>query len=69
MPIGAFLGGMPVDFADVILTINVFAIAILLGVLYAEKIVAGWNRVAKKLNPLSVRTRFRTWRAAHRLPH
>jgi hypothetical protein len=69
MPIGALLGGMSVDFADVILIINVFAIAILLGVLYVEEIVAGWNRLIRIFNPLNMRARFRMWRTAHRLPH
>lgn len=69
MPIGALLGGMPVDFADVILIINVFAIAILLGVLYVEDIVTGWNRLIRIFNPLNMRARFRMWRTAHRLPH
>ena len=59
MPIGALLGGMSVDFADVILIINGFAIAILLGVLYIENIVAGWNRMIRILNPLNIRARFR----------
>ena len=69
MPIGALLGGMSVDFADVILIINAFAIAILLGVLYIENIVAGWNRMVGKFKPLNMRARIRMWRTAHRLPH
>jgi hypothetical protein len=69
MPIGALLGGMSVDFADVILIINVFAIAILLGVLYIEKIVTAWNQAIRAFNPLNMRARFRIWRTAHRLPH
>ena len=69
MPNGALLGGMSVDFADVILIINAFAIAILVGVLYVEKIVAGWNRLIRTFNPLNMRARIRLWRMAHRLPH
>jgi hypothetical protein len=69
MPNGALLGGMSVDFVNLILIINVFAIAVLAGVLYAEDIVAGWNRVIKTFNPLNMRARIRMWRTAHRLPH
>ena len=69
MPVGALLGGMPLDFADVILIINAFAIAILLGVLYIEDIVAGWNRATRIFNLASLRARFRIWRTAQRLPH
>ena len=69
MPAGALLGGMSVDFADVILIINAFAIAILMGVLYIEEIVAGWNRMIRTFNPLNMRARIRMWRTAHRLPH
>jgi hypothetical protein len=60
---------MTVDFTDVILIINGFAIAMLFGVLYVEKIIAGWNRAIRKFNPLNWRARFRIWRTAHRLPH
>jgi len=60
---------MPLDFADVILIINAFAIAILLGVLYVEKIVANWGRMIRNFNPLNMRARFRVWRIALRLPH
>jgi hypothetical protein len=69
MPIGALLGSMPLDFADVILIINAFAIAILLGVLYLEKLVAGSNRVFRTVKSLKLRARFRMWRTALRLPH
>ena len=67
MPIGALFSGMPVDFADVILVINGLALTMLLGVLYVEKIVAGWNRLTGKFHPLNLRTRFSIW--WHRLPH
>lgn len=69
MPIGLLLGGMSVDFEDVLLIINAFAIVILLGVLYVEKIVAGTNRLMKALNPLTVLTRFRLWRTVHKVLH
>jgi hypothetical protein len=69
MPSGALLGGMSVDFADVILIINLFAIAILAGVLYIENIVAGCNRFIRTFNPHNMRARFRMWRTAHKLPH
>ena len=69
MPIGALFGGMSVDFVDVILIVNVFAIAILAGVLYIERIVAGWKRLLRTFDPHNMRKRFKTWRTAHRLPH
>ena len=69
MPIGSLLGGMPLDFADVILVINAFAIAVLLGVLYVENIVAGWSRLSGTYSPLNLRARFKIWRTAHKLPH
>ncbi len=69
MPMGVFSEGMSVDFTDVILIINAFAVAILLGVLYVEQIVAAVNRLIRTANPRNLRARFRSWRTAHRLPH
>jgi hypothetical protein len=66
MPNGVLFSGMPVDFADVILIINGFAIAMLIGLLYIEKILAGWNFAMGKFHALNLRARFRIWRTAHR---
>ena len=61
--------GLPIDFGDVILIVNVFAIAILLSVLYIEQIVTGWNRVTRALNPLHAFARLKTWLVTHKVPH
>jgi len=60
---------MSVDFEDVILIINAFAIAILLGVLYIENIVAVTTRLIKALNPLTMLMRVRLWRTVHKVLH
>ena len=69
MHFGNTTGGISVDFADVLLIMNVFAIATLLGVLYIDEIVALARRLTKRLNPhtLFVRLRFRfnQYRASH----
>jgi len=69
MPSGLLLGDMSVDFEDVILIINAFAIAILLGVLYVENIVAVTTRLIKALNPLTMLMRVRLWRTVHKVLH
>lgn len=68
MPIGTLHHGIPVDFADVLLIINVFAIAMLLGVLYIDEIINGGKRLIRALNPLGWYARFRFWRTAARTP-
>ncbi len=69
MPITELNTGIPMDFSDVILIINAFAIAILFGVLYIDQIVVGWKRLAKALNPLDALARLKTRLAAHKVPH
>ncbi len=40
MPVETLHEGISVDFADVLLIINIFAISLLLGILYIDEIVA-----------------------------
>lgn len=65
MPIGTLHEGISVDFADVLLIINVFAIGMLLGVLYVDEIAAAAKRLLHTLNPQGLLQR---WRAALRAP-
>jgi hypothetical protein len=58
-----------VDFADVLLIINVFAIAMLFGVLYIDEIVAALRRVSHIVSPHALYVRMRFWLDAHRAPH
>lgn len=64
MAMGMFAGGMSVDFADVVLIINAFAIAILFGVLYIDEIASASSRVLHALNLFS---RFARMRENHRM--
>ena len=68
MPIDTLHQGISVDFADVLLIINVFAIAMLLGVLYVDEIVVAVKRLLHAMNPHSLYQRLRIWRAAARAP-
>ena len=68
MPIDTLHEGISVDFADVLLIINVFAIAMLLGVLYVDEIVATSKRLLHAMNPHRLYQRLRFWRAAARAP-
>jgi hypothetical protein len=62
-------GGISVDFTDVLLIINVFAIAMLLGVLYVDEIVVTLKRAAHCLSPHALYLRMRFWFDAYRTPH
>jgi hypothetical protein len=61
--------GVSMDFADVLLVINVFAIAMLLGILYIDEIARGCKRVLRALNPHGMLGRLRFWVNAHRAHH
>lgn len=69
MPVETLHEGMSVDFADILLMINIFAISLLLGILYIDEIVAAAKRVSRTMNPQSLYRRLRFWRAAARTPH
>ena len=69
MPIGTLHEGISVDFADVLLIINIFAIAMLLGVLYINEIAASTKRLAHALNPSSLYQRLRLWLVETRATH
>lgn len=69
MPIANLHEGISVDFADVLLIINVFAIAMLLGVLYIDEIIAASKRLLHALNLHELYLRARLWFAAARTPH
>lgn len=68
MPIETLHEGISVDFADILLIINLFAIAMLIGVLYIDEIVGGSKRTIRALNPFALYARFRFWLAAPRTP-
>ena len=69
MPVETLHEGMSVDFADVLLIINIFAISLLLGILYIDEIVATAKRATRLMNPHSLDPRLRFWRTAARTPH
>jgi hypothetical protein len=69
MPVETLHEGMSVDFADVLLIINIFAISLLLGILYIDEIVATAKRATRLMNPHSLYQRLRFWRTAARTPH
>ena len=68
MPIVALAGTTTLDFGDVLFIINGFALTTLFGIIYIEEILAAARHVLRLLNPLTMAARFRTWRAAHRIP-
>jgi hypothetical protein len=68
MPIETLHEGISVDFADVLLIINVFAIAMLFGVLYIDEIVASLKRAVTAVKVQSLALRLRFWPAASRTP-
>lgn len=68
MPIGPIHDGISVDFADVLLIINVFAIAMLLGVLYIDEIVATLKNAATSVKSHLLALRVRYWPTASRTP-
>ncbi len=69
MHMGILNGEISVDFADVLLIINVFAIAMLLGVLYIDEIVAVLKRVLHTLSPQVLIARMRFWIDEYRATH
>lgn len=69
MPIATPQDGIPADFTDILLIINVCAIAMLIGVLYVDEIIHGGRRALRALNLPGLRTRLCFWRAAGRNPH
>ena len=66
MHMGILNGGISVDFADVLLIINVFAVAMLLGVLYIDEIVVALKRVAHAMSPQALVARMRFWLEEYR---
>jgi hypothetical protein len=60
--------GISMDFADILLIINVFAIAVLLGILYVDEIITAFRRVSKAMNPHTLLSRVRFWFSAYRTP-
>jgi len=69
MPVSTLHGGFSVDFADVLLIINGFAIAMLFGVLYIDEILATLKHAIRSMNPSDLIARMRVWYAAARTPH
>ena len=69
MPVETLHEGMSVDFADVLLIINIFAISLLLGILYIDEIVVAAKRATCLMNPHNLYQRLRFWRNAARTPH
>jgi len=69
MHFGTLTGGISVDFADVLLIINVFAIAMLLGVLYIDEIVVAFKRASHLLSPHALYLRMRFWLDEYRASH
>ena len=68
MPIGPVHEGISIDFADVLLIVNVFAIAMLLGVLYIDEIVATLKNTLKSIKSHLLTLRLRYWPTASRTP-
>ena len=68
MPIGPVHEGISIDFADVLLIINVFAIAMLLGVLYIDEIVATLKNAVTSIKSHLLALRLRYWPTASRTP-
>ena len=68
MPIGPVHEGISIDFADVLLIVNVFAIAMLLGVLYIDEIVATLKSAATSIKSHLLALRLRYWPTASRTP-
>lgn len=69
MHFGTLTGGISMDFADVLLIINVFAIAMLLGVLYIDEIIAAFKRATRLLSPHALYQRMRFWFNTYRASH
>ena len=69
MPVETLHEGISVDFADVLLIINIFAISLLLSILYIDEIVATAKRATRLMNPHNLYQRLRFWRNAARTPH
>ena len=68
MPIGTLHEGISVDFADVLLIITVFAIAMLFGVLYIDEIVATLKHAVTAIKTHTLALRLRYWPTASRTP-
>jgi hypothetical protein len=61
--------GISMDFADVLLVINVFAITMLFGILYVDEIARACKRLSRALNPHGMLVRLRFWFNARRASH
>ena len=59
---------MTLDFGDALFIINGLALTVLFGILYIEEILAAAGRALRALNPLTLSSRLKTWRTAHRTP-
>lgn len=69
MHFGTLNGAISMDFADILLIVNVFAIALLLGMLYIDEIATACKRATRLLSPHALLQRMRFWVKATRASH
>lgn len=62
-------GGLPPEFGDALIAIDVVALAIFFGMLYPTEIAAAARRVVSLLSPFTLLARLRLWRSANKIPH
>ena len=69
MALVALADGLPPEFGNALIAIDVVALAIFFGMLYPTQIAAAARRVISLLSPIAIFTRLRLWRSANKIPH